>query len=105
MPFSAPETPPETGLSICTMFFLARRSWIFTAICEPVVERSTKRLTFLPSITPSLPVATSSEACSDGRLAMTVSTRSATSFGEDAACAPSATSASTASLRVSNTTS
>ncbi len=72
-----------------------------TAICEPVVERSTSRLTRLPSITPSLPVATSSEICSDGRLAITVSVRSATSFGEDAACAPSATSLSTASRRLS----
>ena len=53
-------------------------------MCEPTVERSTKRLTRLPSITPPAPVATSSEACSDGRLAITVSTRSAMSFGEDA---------------------
>ena len=64
-----------------------------------------KRLTSLPSITPPVPVATSSEACSDGRLASTVSARSATSFGEEAALAPSATSLSTASLRWSNTVS
>ena len=68
-------------------------------MCDPTVERSTKRFTFLPSITPPAPVATSSEACSDGRLASTVSARSATSFGEAAASAPSATSLSTASLR------
>src|SRR5450631_1433351 len=55
-------------------------------------------------MTPPLPVATSSEACSDGRLASTVSARSATSFGDAAAAAPSATSLSTASLRWSNTT-
>ena len=55
------------------------------AICEPTVERSTKRLTRLPSITPPVPVATSSEACSDGRLASTVSQRSAMSLGDDAA--------------------
>src|SRR5260370_1429882 len=74
-------------------------------MCEPMVERSTKRLARLPSIPPPAPVATSSEACSDGRLASTVSARSATSFGEEAACAPSATNLSTASLRWSNTTS
>src|SRR5438105_10591744 len=74
-------------------------------MCEPTVERSTKRLTRLPSITPPAPVATSSEACSDGRLASTVSQRSAMSLGDDAACAPSATSLSTASFRVSNTVS
>ena len=68
-------------------------------MCDPTVERSTNRLTRLPSITPLSPVATSSEACSDGRLASTVSVRSAMSFGDDAACAPSATSLSTASLR------
>ena len=72
-----------------------------TAICEPVVDRSTNRFTRLPSMTPSLPVATLSEMSSDGRLAITVSTLSATSFGEDAAFAPSATSRSTASRRVS----
>jgi hypothetical protein len=74
-------------------------------MCEPTVDRSTKRLTRLPSITPLCPVATSSEACSDGRLAITLSTRSATSFGDDAAFAPIATSLSAASFRVSNTTS
>jgi hypothetical protein len=105
VPFSAPVTPPETGLSTCTMPRCFSMSWIRTAIREPVVDRSTKRLTFLPSITPPLPVATSSEACSEGRLAITVSVRSATSLGEAAAVAPSATSLSTASLRVSNTTS
>ena len=42
-----------------------------------------KRFTSLPSITPPVPVATSSEACSDGRLASTVSARSAMSFGDE----------------------
>src|SRR5579872_1233564 len=56
-------------------------------------------------MTPSFPVATSSEAESEGRLAITVSARSATSLGDEAACAPSAASLSTASLRVSKTTS
>src|ERR1700674_4683584 len=74
-------------------------------MCDPTVERSTNRLTRLPSIAPLSPVTTSSEACSDGRLASTVSARSAMSFGDDAACAPSATNLSTASLRWSNTTS
>ena len=46
-----------------------------------------KRLTRVPSITPPAPVATSSEACSDGRLAITVSTRSAMSLGDVAAWA------------------
>ena len=52
---------------------------------EPTVDRSMKRLTRLPSITLPAPVATSSEACSDGKLAITVSQRSAMSFGEVAA--------------------
>ena len=73
VPFSAPPTPPLTGLSSWTMSRFASKSWIRTAMCEPTVERSTKRLTRLPSITPPVPVATSSEACSDGRLASTVS--------------------------------
>jgi hypothetical protein len=46
-------------------------------------------------------MATFSEICSDGRLAITVSTRSATSAGEDASCAPRAIRGVTASLRVS----
>ncbi|MET4515593.1 hypothetical protein ABIB81_004920 [Bradyrhizobium sp. I1.7.5] len=74
VPFSAPPTPPETGQSICTMSRFASRPWIFAAIVEPTVERSMKRLARLPSITPFAPVATSSDACSEGRLAMTVST-------------------------------
>ena len=45
----------------------------------PVVERSTKRRTRLPAITPSLPVATASTMSGVGRLAITVSTPSATS--------------------------
>ncbi len=49
-----------------------------------MVDRSTKRLTFEPPMTPSDPVATTSDACGDGRLANTVSARSATSLGEDA---------------------
>ncbi len=55
----------------------------------------------LPWMTPPSPSATFSEICSDGRLAITVSTRSATSAGDDATMAPSATSGATASLRVS----
>src|SRR3954469_18735357 len=51
-------------------------------MAEPTVERSTKRLTRLPSITPFGPVATASEACSEGRLAITVSTWSAPSLGD-----------------------
>ena len=44
------------------------------AITEPVVERSTKRRTRLPSITPSGPVATLSTMSGVGRLTITVST-------------------------------
>ncbi len=55
----------------------------------PVVDMSRKRLTFLPSITPSLPVATLSTMSGVGRLAITVSTWSATSLGDFAATAPS----------------
>ncbi len=62
-----------------------------------------KRLTFSPSITPPLPVATSSEACSEGRLAITVSTSSATCLTEAPGRAPSATSRSIAAFCVSNT--
>src|SRR3954451_2721481 len=64
-----------------------------------------KRLTRLPSITPPAPVATSSEACSEGRLAITVSTSSATAFGDALALAPSATSRSIAAFCVSKTVS
>ena len=49
---------------------------------EPVVERSTKRRTRLPSISPPLPAATASTMSGVGRLAITVSTRSATSRTE-----------------------
>ena len=48
VPLLAPPTPPLTGESICTMFFLASAAQISAATCEPVVERSTKRLTRLP---------------------------------------------------------
>ena len=105
VPFSAPPTPPLTGLSSWTMLRAFSRSWIFTAICEPMVERSMKRLTRLPSMTPPLPVATSSEACSEGRDAITVSTSSAMSLTDVPALAPSATSRSTAAFWVSNTVS
>jgi len=74
---------------------------IFAAVREPVVDRSMKRLIRLPWITPPSPVATFSEICNDGRLAITVSTRSATSAGDDASCAPKAIRGATASLRVS----
>src|ERR1700691_59630 len=70
------------------MFFAASSLKIFCAITEPVVERSTKRRTFLPSITPLGPVATLSTISGVGRLAITVSAMSATSFGERAATAP-----------------
>ncbi len=101
VPLVAPPTPPLTGESICTMFFFASAAAISAATCEPVVERSTRRLMRLPWMTPPSPIATFSEICSDGRLAITVSTRSATSCGEEASLAPSATSGATASLRVS----
>ena len=48
VPFSAPATPPETGASICTMFFFASVAATSMATREPVVERSMKRLTRLP---------------------------------------------------------
>ena len=60
------------------------------AITEPVVDRSTKRLTRLPSMMPSGPVATFITISGVGRLTMTVSAASATSLGERAATAPSA---------------
>ena len=101
VPLLAPPTPPLTGESICTMFFLASSAQISAATRDPVVERSTKRLMRLPSMTPPSPSATFLEISSDGRLAITVSTRLATSAGEDASCAPSATNGATASLRVS----
>ena len=40
VPLAAPPTPPETGLSICTMFFFARSAAILAATREPVVDRS-----------------------------------------------------------------
>ena len=84
VPFLAPPTPPLTGESICTMFFFASSTQISAATRAPVVERSTKRLIFLPSMTPPSPSATFCEMASEGRLAITVSTRSATSAGEEA---------------------
>ena len=101
VPFAAPRTPPETGASICTMFFAASNLKMRCAITEPVVERSTKRRTFLPSITPSGPVATLSTMSGVGRLTITVSAKSATSFGERAAMPPSAAISPIASWRVS----
>ena len=55
VPLLAPPTPPLTGESICTMFFLASSAQISAATREPVVERSTKRLIFLPWMTPPSP--------------------------------------------------
>ena len=78
---------------------------IRSATWLPTVEKSTNRLTREPSMTPPAPVATSKDACGDGRLAITVSARSATSLVDDAARAPSSTRVSTASGRVSYTTS
>src|SRR5262245_23227166 len=104
VPFVALVTPPLTGQSICTMFRPLSVSKIRLAITAPVVDRSTKRRTRLPSITPPGPVATASTTSGVGRLTITVSTASATSRGEPAACAPSAMRRSMASRRVSNTT-
>ena len=101
VPFSAPMTPPETGASICTMSRSPSALKMRCAITAPVVDRSTKRRTFLPSITPSGPVATLSTMSGVGRLAITVSTMSATSFGERAATAPLAARSPIASWRVS----
>jgi hypothetical protein len=105
VPFSAPPTPPLTGLSICTMLCGFSASEMRIAIREPVVERSTKRRTFLPLETPSGPVATVKTTSGVGRLANTVSTRSAMSRGEEAAVAPSAVTRETIWPLVSNTTS
>ena len=41
VPLLAPPTPPLTGESICTMFFLPSIAAISAATREPVVERST----------------------------------------------------------------
>jgi hypothetical protein len=71
------------------------------AITAPVVDRSTKRFTRLPSITPSGPVATLRTMWGVGRLTITVSTMSATSFGERTATAPRAARFPIASWRVS----
>src|SRR5262245_47276659 len=103
VPFVAPVTPPLTGQSICTMFRPLSVSKMRLAITAPVVDRSTKRRTRLPSITPPGPVATASTTSGVGRLTITVSTASATSRGEPAACAPSAMSPVTTSRRVTNT--
>src|SRR5215472_6379472 len=52
VPLAAPVTPPLTGQSICTMFFALSAVKMRLATTAPVVERSTKRRTRLPSITP-----------------------------------------------------
>ena len=57
----------------------------------------------LPRMRPSSPAATLKPMSSDGRLVITVSTRSATSDTERAAVAPILVSLSIASLRMSNT--
>ena len=101
VPLAAPRTPPLTGASICTMFFSASSLKTFCAITEPVVDRSTKRFTFLPSITPSGPVATFSTMSGVGRLTITVSAESAISLGERTAMPPSAAILPIASWRVS----
>src|SRR5262245_5011434 len=103
VPLAAPVTPPLTGQSICTMPFSLSNSNMRLAMTAPVVERSTKRRTRLPSMTPPLPVATSSTISGVGRLAITVSAASATSRAEPAACAPSAVSRSIGSRLVSDT--
>ena len=101
VPLTAPATPPDTGLSICAMSRLASPVAMVAAMREPVVERSTKRLMRLPCRRPPSPTATLATICGSGRLAITVSTRSATSCGDEASFAPRATNGATASLRVS----
>src|SRR5499433_855294 len=104
VPFAAPVTPPLTGQSICTMFRPLSASKMRLAITAPVVDRSTKRRTRLPSITPPGPVATASTTSGVGRLTITVSTTSAIPRWEPAAFAPSAVRRSMASRRGSNRT-
>ena len=76
-----------TGQSSIATPRSASCSEIRCAVGIPTVDMSTKRLTCDPPITPSFPVATSKDACGDGRLANTVPARFATSLGDDALCA------------------
>src|SRR5262245_31348157 len=105
VPLEAPVTPPLTGLSICTMSRSASREKMRLAIADPVVDVSMNRRTRWPSITPPGPVATACTMSGVGKLAITVSTRSANSAGDAAAWAPISVRRATACGRVSLTTS
>ncbi len=73
------------------------------AMRGPVVDRSTTRRTRSPPAIPSSAVATAKTTSGEGRLTITVSTRSATSRADLAGAAPNATRRSMAAARVSYT--
>src|SRR5690606_25468704 len=87
------------------MFFAASFSAIRIEVVAPVVDRSTKRRTRFPVITPPSPVATASTIGGVGKLANTVSAASATSATEPTTRAPNAANSLRAFSRVSVTTS
>ena len=101
VPFSAPVTPPLTGLSTHCTPWPESPSATRLAVPGPVVDRSSMISIALPPPSPSGPSATFSTTSGVGRLVSTTGTASATSRGDPAARAPRATAASTAAPLVS----
>ena len=91
----APVSPPETGASSMSMPASARRAEMRRVTSgEWVVMSMWTRRGCAPSMMPLGPSATSSTSGASPTIVMTISLRSATSFGLEAAVAPSATRAS-----------
>ena len=105
VPLRAPMSPPLTGASRRRTPFSASMRAIWRAVAGLMVELSTKIKPGRPlSTIPWAPSATSSTSGESGRLVNTTSTWAATSAGEKASCAPSASSSSTAArLRLCTT--
>ena len=107
VPSRAPTSPPLTGASRAWTSFCARRSASMRAVSGLIVLLSMKTVPgSAPSRIPFAPRTTCSTSGESGKLVHRNSTCPATSAGELAALAPSATSASTmARLRLWTTSS
>src|SRR5262245_30794224 len=105
VPFVAPATPPLTGESThATLRSPAALATTFATL-GPVVDKSISVFSRDPRRMPPSPVLTACTIGGVGRLMSTISAAEATASADDAAVAPRATSAFTASALVSYTVS
>lgn len=95
-PFCAPAAPPLTGASTVSIPRVNSPAAAFCSVREPMVDKSTRIFTAVPSITPSAPRATALRIAGLSKLVKTTCALSATSRTLFATLVPSAESSSRA---------